>query len=82
MRDQGKRIITELEVKIEDIDTTIPVEYKESGDFEFSLKLGGDLLIFHMQSNVITFRRRFSPDAKALYTGGSQQKVFWTHHYL
>ncbi len=59
MREQGKRIITELEVKIEDIDTTIPVEYKESGDFEFSLKFGGDLLIFYMQSNVITFNEDF-----------------------
>ncbi len=59
MREEGKRIITELEVKIEEMETSIPIEYKESGDFEFSLKLGGDILIFHMQSNVITFNDDF-----------------------
>lgn len=58
-REEGKRIITELEVKIEDIDSSVSVAYKESGDFEFSLKFGGDMLIFHMQSNIITFNDDF-----------------------
>jgi len=59
MREEGKRIIIELEVKIEDIDTSVQIEYKESGDFEFSLKFGGDMLIFYMQSNIITFKEDF-----------------------
>ena len=59
MKEEGKRIITELEVKIEGVDTSVQVEYKESGDFEFSLKFGGDILIVYMQSNVITFNEDF-----------------------
>ena len=59
MREEGKRIITQLEVKIEEIDTSVKVEYQESGDFEFVLKFGGDTLIIYMQSNIITFKEDF-----------------------
>ena len=76
MREEGKRIITELEVKIESIDTSIPVEYKESGDFEFSLKLGGDVLIFHMQSNVITFNDDFPLMQKPYIQQDPSRKYF------
>jgi hypothetical protein len=59
MKEEGKRIITELELKIEGIDTSLQVEYKESGDFEFNLKFGGDMLILYMQSNIITFKEEY-----------------------
>ena len=76
MRDEGKRIITDLEVKIEGMDTSIPVEYKEAGDFEFSLKLGGDILIFHMQSNVITFNDDFPLMQKPYIQEDPSRKYF------
>ena len=37
------------------IDERIAVEYKSSGEFAAQIKFGGDILIFHMHSNVFSF---------------------------
>lgn len=55
MKVEGQRIINDLKKEIKEIETSVSVEYHEIGDFEFRLKFGGETLVFHMQSNVITF---------------------------
>jgi len=37
------------------IDKSVEVAYAEVGEFEFQLKFGGDVLMFSMQTNVLTF---------------------------
>ncbi len=39
----------------EKVDATVTISYQELGEFEFSLKCAGDLLLFQMQTNVQTF---------------------------
>lgn len=59
MKAEAKRIAKDLAKRISEIDTTVSVTYHDQGDFEFRLKFGGDTLVFHMQSNVITFNDDF-----------------------
>jgi hypothetical protein len=51
----SKRIISELNNKAHPADTDVTVEFKDHGKHEFHLKLAGDLLIFVMHTNIITF---------------------------
>lgn len=50
-----KEIADDLKEKIEKIDTRVLLEYKDKGEFEAHLQFGGDLLIFHMHTNVFKF---------------------------
>ncbi|GJM27603.1 MAG: hypothetical protein DHS20C17_02380 [Cyclobacteriaceae bacterium] len=59
MRDQGRQISDELREIVNQMDSSIAIEYEELGEFEFRLKFGGDILIFYMQSNIITFKDDF-----------------------
>ena len=59
IRAEGKRIISDLDDRISQIDTSVTVHYEKTGDFEFRLQFGGDTLIFYMQSNIITFKDDF-----------------------
>ena len=48
-------IVDELSRKITEVDSSVIIEYRNVNDFEFHIKFSGDLLIFVMHSNVITF---------------------------
>ena len=41
--------------QISSVDERVEVEYKSTGDFEAEIKFGGDVLIFHMHTNVFSF---------------------------
>lgn len=45
----------ELGGKMEKVDERVKIEYEDRGDFEMRLKLGGDILIFLMHTNVFDF---------------------------
>ncbi len=56
-----KEILPELEQtfnsKLSGIDNRVILEYKDMGLFDAQLKVSGDLLLFHMHSNVFEFDR-------------------------
>lgn len=43
--------------KMQDVDSRVVVEYSSNGSYEFSLKFGGDVLVFHMHTNVFLMDR-------------------------
>lgn len=47
-----KELADELKDKIQLVDERVNIEYKDKGEFEAHLQFGGDLLIFHMHTNV------------------------------
>jgi hypothetical protein len=51
----SKKTISELAQSLAKIDKRITVSYKEKGEFEFELRIAGDLLIFAMHTNVFEF---------------------------
>jgi hypothetical protein len=52
---ESKRIITELKKKVKPGDEDVTVDFKLINEHEFQVKLAGDLLVFVLHTNVVTF---------------------------
>jgi len=52
---ESKRIITELRKRVNPGDQDVTVDYKLVNEHEFQVKLAGDLLVFVLHTNVVTF---------------------------
>jgi hypothetical protein len=52
---ESKRVIDELKKKAKPGDKDVTLECKQTSDHEFHVKLAGDLLIFVLHTNVVTF---------------------------
>jgi hypothetical protein len=55
LRECAATIVDQLNKKITEVDSTVVIEYRNINEFEFHVKFSGDLLIFVMHSNVVTF---------------------------
>ncbi len=51
----GQLLIADLVKDINDTNSPVVIEYSENGVFEFSVKVGGDIIMFKMHSNVFDF---------------------------
>jgi len=50
-----KELAHDLENEMDDVDNRITISYREKGDYEAQLKIAGDVLVFHMHTNVFKF---------------------------
>lgn len=50
-----KEIGDDLSARMESVDERVIVEYKDTGEFEAQLRVAGDVLVFHMHTNVFKF---------------------------
>ena len=57
LKSTAKQTVAELAKVIATIDKRVVIEYKEKGEFEFELRVAGDLLIFAMHTNIFEFDR-------------------------
>lgn len=48
----AKQMITSLQAEMEGVDGGAPLEFEEKSDFEFEIKIGGDVLLIYMHTNV------------------------------
>lgn len=55
MKSTAKQLVADFKNEIAAIDKRIVMEYREKGEFEFELRIAGDLLIFSMHTNVFEF---------------------------
>lgn len=55
-----KEIADDLSRRIAQVDERVIIEYKETGEYEAQVRVGGDLLIFQMHTNVFKFDRENS----------------------
>ena len=55
LKSSAKETVAELAKITSSIDKRIIIEYKEKGEFEFELRVAGDLLIFAMHTNIFEF---------------------------
>lgn len=55
LKKTAKEVTYELSKEMSIIDKRVVIEYKEKGEFEFELRVAGDLLIFAMHTNVFEF---------------------------
>ncbi|MEQ8908068.1 MAG: hypothetical protein RIC95_02660 [Vicingaceae bacterium] len=59
-REEGKKLVEELKGEMSKFDRDVAIEYEEKGDFEFQLKIGGDVILFYMHTNVFDFDKSHS----------------------
>ncbi|QMU30337.1 hypothetical protein [Adhaeribacter radiodurans] len=71
MRVAAADVVAFLSQKITEVDSNVIIEYRNINEFEFHIKFSGDLLIFVMHSNVITF-----PDDHELMTSNYVEEDF------
>ena len=55
LKTTAKQTVAELSKATAKIDNRVVIEYKEKGEFEFELRVAGDLLIFAMHTNIFEF---------------------------
>jgi len=51
----AKQMAADFKNEVAAIDKRISIEYREKGEFEFGLRVAGDLLIFSMHTNIFEF---------------------------
>jgi hypothetical protein len=55
MKKIAKLMVADLSKTYGAVDKRVTIEYREKGEFEFDLKVAGDLLIFAMHTNIFDF---------------------------
>lgn len=55
MKSVGFDLVREIKSNSEITDKRVVIDYRERGDFEFELRISGDLLIFSMHTNIFEF---------------------------
>lgn len=55
LKEEAKKLVDDLAKQIAEVDKRIEVHYKDKGEFEFELRVAGDVLIFYMHTNVFEF---------------------------
>lgn len=55
MKSMAFQIVSEIKKDSAEIDSRVVVDYREKGEFEFELRIAGDLLIFAMHTNIFEF---------------------------
>src|SRR5438105_3513082 len=59
LREISKDLVKRLAQRISPLDSSVAIEYRDINELEFHIKISGDLLIFVMHSNIVTFPRDF-----------------------
>ncbi len=52
---ESKRVITELKKKTKPGDADVTLDFKRINDHEFQVKVAGDMIIFVLHTNIVTF---------------------------
>ncbi len=78
MKQVSVEIVDQLSERISAVDPTVVVEYKSISDYEFHVKFSGDLLVFVMHSNVVTFHENH-PIMKTDYVKEDFSRRFFGH---
>ncbi|HEX8426635.1 hypothetical protein [Hymenobacter sp.] len=61
LRQVTQELVVELSRRITPVDSTIVIEYRPINDMEFHIRFSGDLLVFVMHSNIVTFADEYGP---------------------
>lgn len=59
LRSEAENVVQKLSDRINEVDKSVTVGLSEINEFEFQLKFSGDMLVFVMQTNVITFSEEY-----------------------
>ena len=78
LRQVSQELVVELSRKLTPLDSSVVIEYRSINDMEFHIKFSGDLLVFVMHSNVVTFADDYGPMPSA-YVAQDFLRRFFGH---
>ena len=73
-----QELVVELSRKLTTLDASVAIEYRSINEMEYHIKFSGDLLVFVMHSNVVTFPNDYGPMSSA-YVGQDFRRRFFGH---
>src|SRR5690606_39107340 len=76
LRTEASQIVETLSDQISPIDKSVIVAIYEINEFEFHLKFGGDLLVFIMKSNIVSFPPDY-PIMKSEYMSEAESRKYF-----
>ena len=74
----SQELVLELSRKLTTLDASVVIEYSSINEMEYHIKFSGDLLVFVMHSNVVTFPNDYGPMSSA-YVGQDFRRRFFGH---
>ena len=76
LRAVSQELVVELTRKLTPLDSSVMIEYRSINDMEFHIKFSGDLLVFVMHSNVVTFADDYGPMPSAYVSEDFRRRFF------
>lgn len=78
LREVSQEIVAELSRRITPVDENVVLEYRSISDFEFHIRFSGDLLVFVLHSNIVTFADDY-PLLQSEYVADDFRRRFFGH---
>jgi hypothetical protein len=72
----SQELVVELTRRLTPLDSSVVIEYRPINDMEFHIRFSGDLLIFVMHSNVVTFADDYGPMSSAYVSADIRRRFF------
>ena len=76
LRQASQELCLELTQKITTLDASVRIEYYPVNGMEFHIRFSGDLLVFVMHSNIVTFPDDFGPMTTAYVQDDFRRRFF------
>ena len=74
----SQELVVELSRKLTPLDSSVVIEYRHINDMEFHIRFSGDLLVFVMHSNIVTFPDDYGP-MPSKYVEADFRRRFFGH---
>jgi hypothetical protein len=74
----SQELVVELSRKLTPLDSSVVIEYRSINDMEFHIRFSGDLLVFVMHSNIVTFPDDYGP-MSSKYVEADFRRRFFGH---
>ncbi|WP_460502448.1 hypothetical protein, partial [Hymenobacter agri] len=72
----SQELVLELSHKLTPLDSSVVIEYRSINDMEFHIRFSGDLLVFVMHSNIVTFPDDYGPMASKYVEADFRRRFF------
>ena len=74
----SQELVVELSRKLTPLDSSVVIEYRSINEMEFHIRFSGDLLVFVMHSNIVTFPDDYGP-MPSKYVEADFRRRFFGH---
>ena len=74
----SQELVVELSRKLTPLDSSVVIEYRSINDMEFHIRFSGDLLVFVLHSNIVTFPDDYGP-MTSKYVEADFRRRFFGH---